>query len=712
MPRRDFFHMPTLRNCILALLIAAPALAMALERETSFYVQYCRAWTSTDVRNDGCSVNTGIELTSNSVVEIELEVTDTSASTYMFSAGPKYHLVASTIWSFAYGSATAKGGEVVRNRRYVVRTSPQGISVDGTLVAARTPENFTPTSPLKLFSHATDNWNRGHLRFYWMKIYEPDGNGDLQLEHELRPCMIVGGKMGIYDEIGGGVWANGDDSWRALGGPLVVPAPNGVGDTVALTNALAAVMRLNSYAKECCILLEPGLYNLAGHYKSTTSHIVLDTGGAGGIYLAGLGDGPEDTILLGEGAAGNHRVIHINSLTISNLTVTGGYISSDSNGGGIVTSASATAPRGSVIDCIVSNNYAKGSNGNGGAGIYGAKLVKNCLIAGNTTARVGGGLRTCSVVEDCVISNNMASSNGGGISTSGKCIRCLIIGNRAANNGGGQSQGTAIDCTFIGNVAHVGGNAGNGGGMHSVTATNCVFVGNGDYNNNGSYGAAAANSRLFDCTITNSFARRSIFNNCHLTRCHVANVGANQNNSSYPFRVFGRYTYQGTYTDFYTNVNCVVENVTLSNAADRVAQASTFVNCTIRNLKGKTNGPLNSDCTAVNTIISGCTPYDVTASTAPIMTKCLYQTASGTFAEGRLVDCIQGNPRYDLESDVPGAIRRSSPAYNAGLGDDWILELVGETDFAGNPRVKFDCIDIGAIERQSDLLPGLRLSVQ
>ncbi len=694
-------------------MLATPLLSFALERDTSFYVQYCRTWTTTSpARNDGCSVATDIELTSNSVVEVELEVTDTSAPTYMFSAGAKYHLVASTSWSFAYGSATAKGGEVVQNRRYVVRTSPQGISVDGTPVAARTPENFTPTSPLTLFSHATDNWNRGHLRFYWMKIYEPDDNGDLQLEHELRPCMIVDGKMGIYDGIGGGVWANGSDSWRALGGPLVVPAPNGVGDTVALTNALAAMKRLNSYAKECCILLEPGLYNLAGHYKSTTSHLVLDTGGAGGVFLAGLGDGPEDTILLGEGSAGNHRVIHINSLTISNLTVTGGYISSDSNGGGIVTSASATVPAGSVIDCIVSNNYAKGSNGNGGGGIYGAKLVKNCLIAGNTTPRVGGGLRTCSVVEDCVVSNNMASSNGGGIS-SGKSIRCLIIGNRAANNGGGQSNGTAIDCTFIGNAAHVGGNAGNGGGLYSAVATNCVFVGNSDNNSNGSYGATAANSRLFDCTITNSFARRSIFNNCHLTRCHVANVGANQNNSTYSFRVFGRYTYNGTYTDFYTNVNCVVENVTLSNAADRVAVASTFVNCTIRNSEGKTNGPLNNDCTAINTIVSGCTPYDVTASTAPIMTNCLYQTSSGEFAEGRLTYCIKASPKFEPDGELPHlTIRRASPAYNAGREDDWILNLVGDIDFAGNPRVKFDRIDIGALERQSDLLPGLRFSVQ
>ncbi len=710
MSRREFFHLPTPRNSILALLIAAPALAMALERETSFYVEYCNAWTTKSPRNDGCFVDTDIMLTSNSVVEVELEVTDTSATVYLFSAGPSYQLSSTgTQWQFHYGGTaaanTAKGGEVVKDRRYVVKTSPQGIYVDGELAASRSPLNFTPPNALRLFSSATSNWNRGHLRFFWMKIYEPDDNGVLHLEHELRPCMIVGGRMGIYDELGDGVWANGQ-TYRELGGPLVVPAPNGVGSVEGLTNALLAVKRLPAVAHETCVKLEPGTYNLAG-ITNGNNHLSFAGKSAdtpAGLYLAGMGDSPADTILLGGGQADGRRVISISSLTISNLTVTGGYLAAASYGGGIITTA---AGYGTVVDCIVSNNYAAGAAGNGGGGIWGAKLVRNCLIAGNKS-NYGGGLRSCSVMEDCIITNNFATTYGGGVSA-GKTIRCLIADNRVQYSGGGQTEGMSIDSVFRGNVAGTLKNYGFGGGLHSATATNCVFIGNGDSNCVGIYGSAASSCVLVGCTISNSVARRFIFNKCILRNCHVSDVGATVNSDVQSFRVFGR----NDGAVIYTNVNCIVENVTLSNAADRVAVASAFVNCTIRNTNGKKYGPLNSDCTAVNTIVVDCAPYDVTASTAPVMKNCLYQTASGEFAEGRLVDCIQANPRFETDDDLPYlTIRRSSPAYNAGFEDDWLLNLVGDTDFAGNPRRLFGRIDIGALERQSDKLPGLRLSVQ
>ena len=716
MHSRCRLHLPTPRTCILAMMLAAPFTALALERETSFYVQYCRAWTSTPTRNDGCFVNTDIELTSNSVVEIELEVTDTSATTWMFSAGPSYQLgtAVGTQWQFNYGGSSgayvAKGGEVVANRRYVVRTAPDGLYVDGQLVASRTKVNFTPPNPLRLFSQATSNWNRGHLRFFWMKIYEPDNNGDLQLEHELRPCMIVDGRMGIYDELGDGIWANGQ-TYRELGGPLVVPALNGVGSIEGLTNALLAVKRLPKVAMETCVKLEPGTYDLAGAAMNSASHLVfigksLDY--PTGLHLAGMGSGPSETILLGGGEADGLRVIDIDDLTISNLTVTGGYLASANDGGGIYAHVPGygAVGVGTVIDCIVSNNYARGSNGNGGGGVYGAKLVRNCLVDGNRSAN-GGGLRSCTTIEDCIVTNNKGSE-GAGIN-GGNSYRCYVAGNVATYNGGGQKSGTATDCVFTRNSARVGGNYGNGCGLYSAIATNCVFVGNDDRRSTGCYGSAAGSSTLVGCTITNSLGRRSIFDSCRLRRCHVAEVGARANDGTYSFRVFGR----NSGSAIYTNVNCVVENVSLSNAADRVAVASTFVNCTIRNSKGKTNGPLNSDCTAVNTIISGCAPYDVTAATAPAMVNCLYGTSSGEFAEGRLTDCIKASPKFEPDGDLPHlTIRRASPAYNAGLEEDWLLDLVGDTDFAGNPRRLFGRIDIGALERQSDKLPGLRLSVQ
>ena len=358
--------------------------------------------------------------------------------------------------------------------------------------------------------------------------------------------------------------------------------------------------------------------------------------------------------------------------------------------------------------CIISNNYAKGSNGNGGGGIWGAGTVRNCLIVDNRAAN-GGGCRSCTTIKDCIISNNYASgSYGGGISGNGTVRNCRIIGNIGKFYAGGQHGGVADNCLFQGNVCHKGGNYGTGGGLYGATGSNCVFTANTENNANDAYGSTAADCRLVGCVITNSTAWRSIFQACRLSNCYIADCSAKRSDSTYSFCVFG---YNGDKGKVCTNVNCVVENISHSNAADRVGYAAAFVNCTIRNVKGKTNGPLATSCTAVNTIISGCTPYDLVASTSPArLINCVYQTASGNFAEGQLVDCKQARSvRWDAANAVPCAIRANSPAYNAALQDDWVLSLVGDVDFAGQPRVKFGALDIGAVECQSDYVPGLML---
>ncbi|MBQ6914485.1 MAG: right-handed parallel beta-helix repeat-containing protein [Kiritimatiellae bacterium] len=615
-------------------------------------------------------------------------------------------------WSFSYGATTVSGGTAEVGARHVVRTGPSGLYVDGKLIATPTAASFVSPGFLRLFSNHTydegtdaysaSGWGRADARIYSLKFYEPDEHGELQLVHDIRGCRLNSGVIGIYDDVTGSAYANTSTSYP-IGGQFRVLSENGTGNVVSLTNTIKCVSALSTRTKDLRIVLDPGVYSLADTAMASGSHLYLNC--PSGTILSGGGADRAETILLGGGSASSCRVAYFynGGQTITNLTITGGYMPS-SDGGGVTARA---AGYGTVVDCIVSNNYAKGSNGNGGGGLWGVGTVRGCLIANNTAAGVGGGCRSCTTVEDCDVLNNLANGSYGGGVSGGTVRNCRIVGNTCKYHGGGLHSTTTISCLVKDNVCHKGGNYGTGGGLYSGTATNCTFVGNGENNSDAGYGSAAAGSTLIDCTTTNSVGWRSIFEKCKLRRCYVADCGAKRSDGTYNFCVFGR----SDGSVIYTNVNCVVENISLSNAADRVAVYCQLVNCTVRNVKCKTNGPLAKSCTAVNTVIAGCTPYDLVAGTSSTqLVNCVYQTASGTFAEGQLVNCRQaGRLRWDAANAVPGSIRANSPAYNAALQDDWVLSLVGDVDVAGQPRVKFGALDIGAVECQSDFVPGMVL---
>ena len=168
-----------------------------------------------------------------------------------------------------------------------------------------------------------------------------------------------------------------------------IEAPNGVGDVVALTNALTELNALTDAARnDMRIWLRQGTYNLSGVYMTSTHHLQIKQSLRG--LVAGLGDGPGDTILLGGGETEAHGVLSMEGggnwgfNTISNLTLTGGWSTTD--GGGINGAASIE-----YRNLIVSNNYAKGSaNGTGGGGCFRGRAF-NCLFADNhVTERWGG----------------------------------------------------------------------------------------------------------------------------------------------------------------------------------------------------------------------------------------------------------------------------------------------------------------------------------
>ena len=88
-------------------------------------------------------------------------------------------------------------------------------------------------------------------------------------------------------------------------------------------------------------------------------------------------------------------------------------------------------------------------------------------------------------------------------------------------------------------------------------------------------------------------------------------------------------------------------------------------------------------------------PCDL-SSTAVTYANCLYGTAASN--DPTLDSCVQtANPRLNLGLDPKSAWyapRRTSPARDAGLAQDWAADAV---DLAGRPRLN-GSIDIGCYE--------------
>ena len=511
---------------------------------------------------------------------------------------------------------------------------------------------------------------------------------------------------------------------------FTIPAPNGVGDVVALTNALAQINAISGMNNKngSKVWLQPGVYDLAGTQMEAGSHLLLDFHGS---LLAGLGDGPEDVILIGGGEAEKCCVIHgygsnYDWCTISNLTVTGGYSTSD--GGGIRGSHNSR-----YIDLVISNNYATGSSGGGGGGAVHGRAI-NCLFANNSTGKYGGGLwinggggQTAKLYEgawNCVFSNNVANAGGygGGLYGRGKCFGCTFVGNRAGYGGAFYaltgvsiwtwSSGTAsasnwtevADCTFIGNAMTQYGHGAaihNGGAAALIPVSNCVFSANID-EEHGGYGVVSGCEIIESAIVANKRTEYVVYN-CNLTRCLVM---ANTNSSNAVAIDFGSSR---------TNANCLfVRNVPLG-ANGRISQNKALVNCDYidHKITGANYGAVTPNCKHWNCLLVGNTisgtPKDLRANmlnqTAVLTaTNCLFTAADVAEDYMGLGNCHKvARAKFKFADDANGDYTPgpTSPAADKGLMDGWIRALVGDADFPGNPRVVGRGLDIGAFECQT-----------
>lgn len=525
------------------------------------------------------------------------------------------------------------------------------------------------------------------------------------MKRQMRMILAAGAVLGA-----GAAFAASD---------VTVPAPNGVGDVVALTNALTQA-NAGTFGN---VLLEPGVYDLKDVAMESGTHLVL----AYSHKLIGKGTSPDKVVLLGGGESKSCRVLKAthnnwNYATVSNLTVTGGYAASG-EGGGIHGEIAY------VYDCIISNNFAYGGNRQGGGGFRGGYAV-NCLFADNKAGgddrSVGGGMWSngyrsrISAHEagavNCVFRNNEALGSGGGYygvawykdqysGGQAPAIGCTFEDNTTDGTGGGAyMQSLVSNCVFRLNKSKSGGNALAGAGeSECCEAIGCEL----SANTNG--GVSACNYVTFrHSVITNHVSSQWVIQYCNLYGCLVADNCGNYSASGGVFDRGG---------GSFTNANSIfLRNYQAGN--NKITGAKVVINCLYaENEVGNANYGNIVDAGGIvyNTVFVGnkmgsaicdfrkalkSSPY------VPKMYNCTYSKLADDVTtdetDSRWTNCVKktlAELKYSTKDSArPYVPSRRSPLRNKALDDPWILATLGEKDFYGEVRVFEDALDIGPAE--------------
>ena len=296
------------------------------------------------------------------------------------------------------------------------------------------------------------------------------------------------------------------------------------GDTVLVQTGIYRItapvtvardLRISSAAGAAFTAVTPRPYNYVGGFALGSNNCVLqgftvsNCNGAWGGGVNCLSTNPvivNCVIALNHGGTFGGGVYYgtVRDCLLLQNTVNDG---SQGYGGGAANSA--------LVRCVVSGNYARGSNSptSGGGGVYygdtrdcllinnsalgggGANggVLSNCVIVGNQ-ANMTAGLLSC-VAYDSIIASNTSPIGHGGVS-GGRLERCRIVANVASNSNyaGGASGAMLLNCLLIRNAAPAG-----YGGASACTLINCTIARNSG-NPGGIGGGGLTNSIVYENT--------------------------------------------------------------------------------------------------------------------------------------------------------------------------------------------------------------------
>jgi len=281
------------------------------------------------------------------------------------------------------------------------------------------------------------------------------------------------------------------------GGPAAASGPGCSGATIEVTANTDAALRAafataSGLAGPQTICIDSGL----GTVTLSGGELVYNAITTAALTLQGNG-----IIVNGNDAS---RVMNVSgSLTLDNVTVTGGHASDGFGAGGVVVNGNATLTNSTISDntstnvgavggmfvnggltltgSTISGNTETAASSQGGVYANGNVSLTNSTISGNSAANDGGLYANGRVtLLNSTVSGNTGTAAGGGagaIHANGlAAVESTISGNSAVDHGAMVSNGdvTLVNSTVSGNTAT--GVAGSGGGMYVSGKVTLVYA--------------------------------------------------------------------------------------------------------------------------------------------------------------------------------------------------------------------------------------------